>query len=81
MTLCRLYLRASNVEQDAQRARAVLETFAAERGLRVAAAYVENESGATLARPELWRLLGDSKPEEILLVEQVDRLSRLTETN
>lgn len=48
------------------RARDALDAFAAERGLRIAAGYVENESGAKLHRPELFRLL----------VEQVDRLSR-----
>lgn len=79
--LARLYLRASTVEQDASRARAQLETFAAERGLRVAASYVENESGAKLARPELFRLLADSKPGDVLLIEQVDRLSRLTSSD
>lgn len=79
VTLARLYLRASTDEQDASRARAALERFAEERGLVVAAAYVENESGAKLARPELFRLLADSRPGDVLLVEQVDRLSRLTE--
>ena len=34
--------------------------------------------GAKLQRPELFRLLGDSKPGDILLVEAIDRLSRLT---
>lgn len=58
-----------------------MEAFASERGLRVAATYVENESGATLARPRLWDLLNDSQPGDILLVEQVDRLSRLTEAD
>jgi DNA invertase Pin-like site-specific DNA recombinase len=38
---------------------------------------VENESGATLTRPELFRLLSDAHAGDILLVEQVDRLSRL----
>jgi DNA invertase Pin-like site-specific DNA recombinase len=46
--------------------------------LKVAAWYVENESGAKLARPELFRLLSDAHEGDILLVEQVDRLSRLT---
>src|ERR1700685_2881227 len=32
-----------------------------------------------LARPELFRLLADSRPGDVLLVEQVDRLSRLEE--
>lgn len=76
--LARLYLRASTDEQDASRARAQLEAFAVERGLTIAATYVENESGAKLARPELFRLLSDARPGDVLLIEQVDRLSRLT---
>jgi DNA invertase Pin-like site-specific DNA recombinase len=72
------YLRASTSEQDASRAKDQLQAFAADRGLQVAAWYTENESGAKLARPELFRLLADSQPGDILLVEQVDRLSRLT---
>lgn len=40
--------------------------------------YIENESGAKLARPELFRLIADSNPGDVLLIEQVDRLSRLT---
>ena len=38
---------------------------------------MENESGASLKRPELFRLLADCQPGDVLLVEQVDRLSRL----
>jgi len=74
----RIYLRASTDEQDATRARSRLDSFVAERSLTIAARYIENESGATLARPELFRLLGDCHPGDVLLVEQVDRLSRLT---
>ena len=81
MQLARLYLRASTDEQDATRARAALETFAQERGLRIVGRYVENASGASLQRPELFRLLADSSPGDILLVEQVDRLSRLTDSD
>jgi DNA invertase Pin-like site-specific DNA recombinase len=36
--------------------------FAAERRLDIVGTYAENESGAKLARPELFRLLADSKP-------------------
>jgi DNA invertase Pin-like site-specific DNA recombinase len=74
----RAYLRASTGQQDASRARDQLKAFAAERGVSIAAWYVENESGAKLSRPELFRLLADAQPGDILLVEQVDRLSRLT---
>ncbi len=73
----RAYLRASTKEQDARRAKADLQRFVDERGLRIAASYVENESGASLQRPELFRLLSDCQNGDVLLVEQVDRLSRL----
>src|SRR6266403_5843697 len=78
MCFVRAYLRASTEDQNASRARDQLQAFATERGLKIAAWYVENESGTKLARPELFRLLADSQPGDILLVEQVDRLSRLT---
>lgn len=75
----RAYLRASTIEQDANRARAVLDDFANERRLKIASYYAENESGATLKRPRLFELLDDAHPGDVLLVEQVDRLSRLTQ--
>lgn len=75
----RAYLRASTTEQDASRARSALDTFAQSHGQHIASYYTENESGASLQRPELFRLLADAKPGDVLLVEQVDRLSRLTE--
>ena len=74
----RAYLRASTEDQDATRAKKQLQAFAKERGLKVAACYVETASGASLRRPELFRLLSDSEPGDVLLLEQVDRLSRLT---
>jgi Site-specific recombinases, DNA invertase Pin homologs len=77
MAFVRAYLRASTKDQDASRARADLFGFVEERGLKIAATYTENESGASLKRPELFRLLADCQPGDVLLVEQVDRLSRL----
>ena len=73
----RAYLRASTSQQDATRAKGQIEAFAKERGLRIASYYVENESGASLQRPELFRLLAECHEGDILLIEQVDRLSRL----
>jgi DNA invertase Pin-like site-specific DNA recombinase len=55
-----------------------LKAFAAECGLTIVSWYVENESRAKLARPEPFKLLADAHEADILLVEQVDRLSRLT---
>jgi DNA invertase Pin-like site-specific DNA recombinase len=78
MCFIRTYLRASTDEQDAARARSQVEAFAADRSMQIASWYIENESGTKLARPELFRLLADSHPGDVLLVEQVDRLSRLS---
>jgi DNA invertase Pin-like site-specific DNA recombinase len=75
--LVRAYLRASTKEQDAARAKDALVQFASERGWKIAAFYYENESGAKLNRPELFRLLDESEPNDVILVEQIDRLSRL----
>lgn len=77
----RAYLRASTEEQDANRARQSLIDFAKERGQHIAAFYAENETGTRLDRPELFRLLADAQPGDILLCEQVDRLSRLVEAD
>lgn len=78
MCCVRAYLRASTDEQDARRAEDQLKAFAAEHDLTIVAWYPENESGAKLARPELRRLLDDACDGDILPIEQVDRLSRLT---
>lgn len=72
------YLRASTKDQDAQRAKSELSNFANDKGLSIAAWFVENESGATLKRPELFRLIEIAQSGDVLLVEQVDRISRLT---
>ncbi|WP_335943731.1 recombinase family protein [Pseudomonas sp. G166] len=77
----RAYLRASTTDQDATRAKDQLTAFAQDHGQRVATYYTETESGATLKRPELFRLLSDAHPGDVLLVEQVDRLSRLTDAD
>lgn len=73
----RAYLRASTEEQDASRARAALEQFASEHNKVIASEYLENVSGATVDRPELMRLLKDARKGDVLLVESIDRLSRL----
>jgi DNA invertase Pin-like site-specific DNA recombinase len=77
MSFVRAYLRASSNEQDPERPRDDLKRFAKDKGLKVASWYVENESGAKLDRPELFRLISDASPGDVLLIEQVDRLSRL----
>ena len=78
MSFIRAYLRASTDDQDANRARQQIEQFASEQKVTIASWYVENVSGASLKRPELFRLLNDARPGDVLLVEQIDRLSRLS---
>lgn len=73
----RAYLRASTVEQDANRAKKKLEEFANTHGLSICNWYIENVSGAKLKRPALFQLLNDCTDNDILLVEDIDRLSRL----
>lgn len=73
------YLRASTKEQDALRAKNRIKAFVEEKGFRMASWYTENVSGASLQRPELLRLLDDAAPGDIILIEQVDRLSRMDE--
>ncbi|PLS40942.1 recombinase family protein [Carnobacterium maltaromaticum] len=71
------YLRASTDEQDAHRSKSELIQFAKQKGVRIASFYTENQSGSKLERAELSRLIEDSHQNDILLIEKVDRLSRL----
>lgn len=81
MIKAHLYLRASTNDQDAERAKALLLDFAMEKSLQVAGVYAENISGTKLERPELARLLDSASSGEVLLVESVDRLSRLSQAD
>ena len=77
----RAYLRASTKEQDAKRAKSELIAFANDHGHKIAAFYVENESGAILARPKLMQLIEDAHKGDVILVEQIDRLARLNQAD
>lgn len=76
----RIYVRASTKEQDAERALSGLVGFSQSYGTEHVE-YIENESGTKLNRPILTRLLNESEPGDILLVESVDRLSRLEQAD
>lgn len=73
-----IYCRASTAEQHADRALESLREFSKERGWRVQREFIENASGAVLERPELDALLNVARTGDVLLVESIDRLSRLT---
>lgn len=74
----RIYVRASTKDQDAERALDNLVASSKDYS-DTQQSYVENFSGTKLDRPELTRLLDDAEQGDILLVESVDRLSRLSQ--
>ena len=74
----RIYVRASTKDQDAERALDDLVMFSKDYGDSYIA-YVENHTGTKLNRPKLNKLLEESNDGDVLLVESVDRLSRLTQ--
>ena len=73
----RIYCRASTEGQHADRALTSLREFSKSKGWQIAGEYIENASGAKLERVELMRLLSEAQSGDLLLVEAIDRLSRL----
>ena len=74
----RIYVRASTKDQDAKRALTDLINFSKSYDDNHID-YVEHFSGTKLERPALTKLLDDANQDDILLVESVDRLSRLSQ--
>ena len=74
----RIYVRASTKDQDAKRALSDLISFSKSYDDSYAE-YIEHFSGTKLDRPALAKLLKDAEQGDILLVESVDRLSRLSQ--
>jgi DNA invertase Pin-like site-specific DNA recombinase len=72
------YLRASTLEQDATRAKAYLEKFADEHQVTVKEYFIENASGRDFERPVLNQMIDIAKNGDTILVEQLDRLTRLS---
>ncbi|MEZ8382994.1 recombinase family protein [Vibrio splendidus] len=72
------YLRASTSEQDANRARTYLGRFADEQKVIVDEYFVENASGRDFERPILNQMIDIAKNGDTILVEQLDRLTRLS---
>ncbi len=71
-------MRVSTVQQNLERQEQVLLNYAEENKLTVSDRYYyEKESGSKLNRPQLMSLLDFAQKGDAILVEQVDRLSRL----
>lgn len=59
------------------RARKEIEAFVHQHNQQIAAFYFEKFTGTSLNRPELNRLLTDAQEGDIIVIESVDRISRL----
>lgn len=75
--MIRAYLRASTNTQDANRAKSDLTHFAKSYGYSIASFYIENVSGTKEKRPALDKLISDSEKGDVILIEKMDRLTRL----
>ncbi len=74
----RAYLQASAEDPWADRVKEVLDGFVQAQGHRIASYYRENFASLTSDRPEFARLLAESLPGDILLIDRIDRMIRLT---
>jgi DNA invertase Pin-like site-specific DNA recombinase len=76
MQVARIYERVSTEGQDLTR-QAGIEASARAAGYYIAGVYKEKASGARPDRPELLRMIVDLQPGEVVIAEQIDRISRL----
>lgn len=76
MQVARIYMRVSTQQQELERQEGVIEA-AREAGYYIAGVYREKASGARSDRPELQRMIADLLPEEVVVAERIDRISRL----
>jgi DNA invertase Pin-like site-specific DNA recombinase len=74
--IARVYLRVSSDDQSLTRQEKVISDAKAS-GYYIAAVYREKASGATLDRPELLRMIADLQQGEVVIAENLDRISRL----
>jgi DNA invertase Pin-like site-specific DNA recombinase len=76
MKVARIYLRVSTVQQDLHRQESIEEATRA-AGYYIAGVYREKASGARADRPELLRMIADLQAGEVVIAENIDRISRL----
>lgn len=76
MKIVRIYIRSSTHTQDIERQKYLISQ-SKEYGYYIAGVYAEKASGASFDRPELNRMLDDLQPGDVILAEDMDRISRL----
>ncbi|MBD8829015.1 recombinase family protein [Pseudomonas sp. CFBP 13602] len=75
MKVARIYMRVSTKQQDIRRQDAITDS-ARQAGYYIAGIYRDTESGVRYDRPELLRMIEDLQPGDVVIAEQMDRLSR-----
>jgi DNA invertase Pin-like site-specific DNA recombinase len=76
LKIARVYLRVRTDAQDLKRQEGIIAAAKAS-GYGIAGVYRETASGARSDRPELLRMVADLQPGEVVIVEKIDRISRL----
>ena len=76
MLVARVYLRVSTDTQELTRQESIVQN-AKDAGYYIAGVYREKASGARADRPELLRMIEDLLPNEVVIAEKIDRVSRL----
>jgi DNA invertase Pin-like site-specific DNA recombinase len=76
LKVARVYLRVSTDEQELARQESIVANAKA-AGYYIAGVYREKASGARADRPELLRMISDLQPGEVVVAENIDRISRL----
>ncbi|MGP5477579.1 recombinase family protein [Pseudomonas helleri] len=75
MKVARIYMRVSTKEQDISRQDSIAEA-ARNAGYYIAGIYRDTESGVRYDRPELLRMIADLQNGDVVIAEQMDRISR-----
>lgn len=76
MKIARIYMRVSTDQQSLERQEHLVDD-ARKAGYYVAGVYKEKASGANAERAELMRLINDLQPDDVIIAEKLDRISRL----
>lgn len=76
MKIARIYLRSSTEEQNLKRQEQIIDN-AKSAGYYVANVYKEKASGARADRPALQRMIEDLQSGDVVIAENIDRISRL----
>lgn len=76
MKIARIYCRVSTNQQNLERQNRLIEE-AKHLGFYVAKVYAEKASGVDPNRPILNELINDLQPNDVVIAEHIDRLSRL----